>query len=190
MRFCVLTVIVSIFFILNGCGQKRIYVPSGPPPFKPAKQLPPGARVPATQKPYRIKGHAYYPLPSAHGYHKWGRASWYGKPFHGRKTSNGETYDMHSMTAAHKVLPMNTHLLVRNMENGREAIVRVNDRGPFVKGRIIDLSYAAAKQLGVVKKGTAKVELTALGEAVTVRREGRAIERFLPYQDLDRKSVV
>ncbi len=117
-----------------------------------------------TQRPYRINSHTYYPIPSAYGFNQTGIASWYGDDFHGRPTSNGETYDMHSMTAAHKTLPMNTVLLVQNLENNKEIIVRVNDRGPFVKGRIIDLSYSAAKRLNIVGKGIARVRISALAD--------------------------
>jgi rare lipoprotein A len=117
-----------------------------------------------TQRPYRINSHTYYPIPSAYGFNQTGIASWYGDDFHGRPTSNGETYDMHSMTAAHKTLPMNTVLLVQNLENNKEIIVRVNDRGPFVKGRIIDLSYSAAKRLNIVGKGIARVRISALSD--------------------------
>ncbi|SHI06148.1 septal ring lytic transglycosylase RlpA family protein [Desulfofustis glycolicus] len=117
-----------------------------------------------TQRPYRINSHTYYPIPSAYGFNQTGIASWYGDDFHGRPTSNGETYDMHGMTAAHKTLPMNTVLLVQNLENNQEIIVRVNDRGPFVKGRIIDLSYQAAKRLNIVGKGTAHVRISALSD--------------------------
>lgn len=116
----------------------------------------------ATQRPYSIKGKTYYPIPSAVGFRQRGLASWYGGKFHGRKTANGETYDMYGNTAAHKTLPMNTMLLVRNLDNGRESVVRINDRGPFVRGRIVDLSYAMAQELGMIKNGTAKVEVIAL----------------------------
>ncbi|HYA89104.1 MAG TPA: septal ring lytic transglycosylase RlpA family protein [Nitrospirota bacterium] len=92
-----------------------------------------------------------------------GTASWYGKDFHGKKTSSGEKYDMNAMTAAHKTLPLGVFVKIRNTDNGNEAIVRVNDRGPFVKGRIIDLSYAAARKLGVDIVGTAPVRIEALG---------------------------
>lgn len=119
---------------------------------------------PRTQKPYVIDGKRYYPIPSAEGYSEKGIASWYGGKFHGRKTSNGETYNKYSMTAAHKTLPMNTMLLVKNLENGKKTVVRINDRGPFVRGRIVDLSYKAAKNLGIVKNGTARVQAIALGE--------------------------
>ncbi|ADW17565.1 rare lipoprotein A [Desulfobulbus propionicus DSM 2032] len=121
------------------------------------------AKSKATQRPYVINGITYYPIPSAVGYVERGLASWYGEPFHGRKTSNGETYNMYGDTAAHKTLPMDTMLLVKNLENGRSTVVRINDRGPFVQERIIDLTYTKAKALGVVGKGTAKVEIVALG---------------------------
>jgi rare lipoprotein A len=116
-----------------------------------------------TQRSYEVNGKRYQPIPSADGYSEEGLASWYGKKFHGRKTSNGETYDMYAMTAAHKTLPMNVHLKVTNLDNGRSTVVRVNDRGPFVRSRIIDLSYSAAKELGVVGPGTAPVRIEALG---------------------------
>jgi rare lipoprotein A len=115
-----------------------------------------------TQRPYIISNIKYYPIPSSAGYVDTGIASWYGPGFHGRQTSNGERYDMNSSTAAHKILPMNTMLLVQNIENGRESVVRINDRGPFVRGRIIDLSYSTAKNLGILQNGTAKVKITAL----------------------------
>ena len=141
-----------------GCGKKapsRYGLPSG----KKYVKVPRG-----TQRPYRINGRTYYPLPSAIGYEEVGYASWYGPGFHGRKTANGERYNMHAMTAAHKILPMNTLVRVKNLANGREVVVRINDRGPFVKNRIIDLSYAAARKLGVIGPGVAKVRLTALSE--------------------------
>ncbi len=118
--------------------------------------------IPPTQKPYVINSIRYYPISSSSGYVDTGVASWYGPDFHGRPTSNGERYNMYGATAAHKILPMNTMILVKNLENGREEVVRINDRGPFVRGRIIDLSYSTAKRLGVIKKGTAKVRIIAL----------------------------
>jgi rare lipoprotein A len=121
-----------------------------------------------TQQPYVIDDKTYYPIPSSEGFNQQGQASWYGPPFHGRKTSNGEVYDMHSMTAAHKTLPMDTVLMVKNLENGRNTLVRVNDRGPFVGERIIDLSYKAARDLGVVGNGTATVEIVALAEGKVI----------------------
>ncbi len=132
-------------------------------------------RRPATQNPYQINRLTYYPIPSSHGYIETGIASWYGDDFHGRPTSNGETYNMYEPTAAHKLLPMNTMLLVSNLENGKETVVRVNDRGPFIQGRIIDLSYAAAKSIGILRPGTAKVKIVALAPR-NDRRSGIGIQ--------------
>ncbi len=115
------------------------------------------------QKPYTVNGKRYDPLRSHHGFVEEGVASWYGEDFHGKLTSNGEVYDMYAMTAAHKTLPLGVYVRVTNKQNGQSAVVRVNDRGPFVDTRIIDLSYAAAKQLGVVGPGTAPVRIEALG---------------------------
>jgi len=120
--------------------------------------------VPRTQIPYVINHKRYFPIPSASGFNQKGVASWYGKDFHGNRTSNGEIYNMYSMTAAHKTLPMNTMLLVKNQSNGKQTVVRINDRGPFVKGRIIDLSYTAAKNLDLIGGGTAEVSIVALTE--------------------------
>jgi len=140
-----------------------------------------GSNNPATQAPYVINSKRYYPIPSSNGYRERGIASWYGEDFHGRMTSNGETYDMYAMTAAHKTLPMNTMLMVKNLDNGKKTMVRVNDRGPFVRGRVIDLSYKAAKMLDVVGNGTAKVDLVALAEG-TVQKQGAP--PTLVYSDL------
>lgn len=149
----------------------------------PAKKIGDRRRVPPTQRPYTIEGKTYYPIPSAYGYEESGIASWYGPQFHGRKTSNGETYNMHGLTAAHKILPMNTHVLVENLDSGKEMVLRVNDRGPFVKDRIIDLSFAAARALGVDGPGTARVRVTALGEAERMTVSGHVEERFVSYQN-------
>lgn len=130
-----------------------------------------GAKRVSTQRPYVINNKRYYPIPNSDGFRQKGIASWYGGKFHGRRTSNGEVYNMYKMTAAHKTLPMNTMLLVHNIDNGRKTVVRVNDRGPFVRGRVIDLSYRAAKTLGVVRHGTARVHLTALAEG-KLRKKG------------------
>ena len=115
------------------------------------------------QKPYEVDGQRYQPLRDHQDFSQKGIASWYGKKFHGRLTSNGETYDMYAMTAAHKTLPLGVEVRVVNKRNGKSTVVRINDRGPFVAGRIIDLSYTAAKELDVVEQGTAPVEIVALG---------------------------
>ncbi len=99
-----------------------------------------------------------------------GYASWYGPKFHGRKTASGEIYDMHALTAAHKSLPFGTLVRVVNLENGKSVVVRINDRGPYVKGRIIDLSYAAAKRIGLDKTGVAKVRLEIIGYEPVARK--------------------
>ena len=113
-------------------------------------------------KPYAVFNVNYRPLKSAKGYRERGVASWYGKKFHGRRTSSGEPYDMYAMTAAHKTLPLPSYVRVRNLNNGKTVVVRVNDRGPFLNNRLIDLSYAAAARLGIIGTGTGVVEVEAL----------------------------
>lgn len=113
-------------------------------------------------KSYVVFGHRYFVRNSAKGYDQRGIASWYGTKFHEKRTSSGEPYNMLAMTAAHKTLPLPTFVRVTNLENGRWIIVKVNDRGPFAPGRIIDLSYVAAKKLNMLKTGTAMVEVKAL----------------------------
>lgn len=111
---------------------------------------------------YVVNGRRYHLLDTAVGYRERGIASWYGTKFHGRRTSSGEPYDMYAMTAAHKSLPLPAYVRVTNLQNRRTTIVRVNDRGPFHPNRIIDLSYAAAKKLGIAANGTGLVEVEAI----------------------------
>lgn len=139
--------------VLSACASKQ-------PGFT---QTAGAGRNKASQRPYTVNGQTYEPLQTHVGFIQTGIASWYGKDFHGKTTSNGERYDMHAMTAAHKTLPLGVYVKVHNRENGKETIVRVNDRGPFVKGRVIDLSYAAAQQLGIDVAGTGSVRVEALG---------------------------
>ena len=113
-------------------------------------------------KSYTVFKKSYDVLPSSKGYKARGKASWYGKKFHGYRTSNGETYDMYGMSAAHKTLPLPTYAKVTNLDNGKSVIVKINDRGPFHDDRIIDLSYAAAGKLGILGKGTGNVEVHAI----------------------------
>ncbi|MDK2792239.1 MAG: rare lipoprotein [Deferribacteres bacterium] len=115
-------------------------------------------------KPYIIRGIKYYPLKSVKEFEQYGLASWYGKEEHGKLTATGEKFDMFDLTAAHKTLPLGSMVLVKNLENGKEVVVRINDRGPFVKGRIIDLSYKGAEELGFAGKGLAKVKIELLSE--------------------------
>jgi len=142
-----LSVIAALIFFICGCVTS-----TPPPPARPAGH----------PKPYKVFGKWYQPLPDSKGFRQRGIASWYGKDFHGKKTSNGEIYNMYALTAAHKTLPLGTFVRVHNLENNRRVEVRVNDRGPFVRGRIIDLSYTAAQKIGIVGPGTARVEVTAL----------------------------
>ena len=153
-RLGVGVMLIGLIVLLHACSKSTVYTPASKPP-------PPAA--PGQPKPYKVLGEWYQPIASADGFRQTGVASWYGKKFHGRKTSNGEIYNMYDTTAAHKTLPFDTHVKVYNLENGRQTVVRINDRGPFVRGRIIDLSYTSAKKLGIVGPGTAKVKIVALG---------------------------
>ncbi|MFA5515673.1 MAG: septal ring lytic transglycosylase RlpA family protein [Desulfuromonadales bacterium] len=149
--------IVFLLFFVSACG--------GPTYRTRVIDSPRTGALKPWEKPYEVNGQRYQPLRGDNhvGYVEEGIASWYGRDFHGKKTSNGETYDMHGRTAAHKTLPLGIYVKVRNLANGKEAVARVNDRGPFVRGRIIDLSYTLAKDLGVVDAGTAPVRIEALG---------------------------
>lgn len=124
---------------------------------------------------YKVNGHTYHLLPSAENYTERGVASWYGTKFHGRATSSGETYDMYKMTAAHRSLPIPCYLQVTNLQNGQQVVVRVNDRGPFHDNRIIDLSYAAAKKLGITGSGTGLVEIRSINPATQRRRHAKPV---------------
>lgn len=155
--------IVFIFIItfisgLWGCAKKEL---------KPSYTISKILLLPATKRlrfKYRvIHGKKYYPVP---GLVQRGIASWYGKKFHGRKTANGEIYNMYKRTAAHRTLPFGTYVMVRNLKNNKKTVVRINDRGPFIKNRIIDLSYRAAKDIGLIGPGTAPVELIVLGKEI------------------------
>src|SRR5688572_6869147 len=168
---------LALALLLAGCV-------SSPPirtPTHPTPTLPPPAPIPAEienipdpvprSEPksargnppfYNVLGKRYYVLAQAEGYLERGVASWYGPGFHASATSNGERYDMYAMTAAHKTLPLPAYVQVTNLRNGRTVVVRVNDRGPFKDGRIIDLSYTAASRLGMLKDGTTFVEVRAL----------------------------
>jgi peptidoglycan lytic transglycosylase len=149
---------------LAGCARVPLR-PASPPATSPA-----GTAVPRDEPRakygnppfYEVAGRRYVVLPSAAGYVEQGIASWYGPDFHGGRTAIGETYDMNAMTGAHPTLPLPTWVRVTNLENGRSVVVRLNDRGPFAKDRIIDLSRAAAEQLDMVRKGTARVEVRSL----------------------------
>jgi rare lipoprotein A len=144
------------------------------------------------EKPYEINGERYEPMRRSAveqvGFVEEGIASWYGQDFHGKHTSNGELYDMYAMTAAHKTLPLGISVKVTNQASGKATVVRLNDRGPFIRGRIIDLSYSAAKELGVVGPGTAPVRIEALGYQET-DSAGRIVYRPPKSYTVDSYSV-
>ena len=161
-----LLLIGTLGALLFGCGGgiHRDGAPDGHPDLSHTPDAVPRAEPysRASLRSYRVLGRTYHPLSNARGFVERGIASWYGRKFHGNRTANGERYDMYAMTAAHRRLPLPSYVQVRNLENGRTAIVRVNDRGPFHENRIIDLSYAAASKLGMLDKGTALVEIRAI----------------------------
>lgn len=167
-RFFVFFCVLLLSVMVVGCGKKPVPVSSGPRQVQrpqAVKPQEPGPAPKGTFKPYSIAGIRYYPLSSADGYEETGIASWYGRDFHGLKTANGETYDMRAMTAAHKILPMNTSIRLTRLDNGKQVTLRVNDRGPFVGSRIVDVTQAAAEQLDMVGPGTAMVRLEVVGVA-------------------------
>ncbi len=156
-----LTTLLIVFLFLSACTEiqvgshlfKKMYVQGG---CKSEGDLKVG-------NPYRVDGITYTPMPSSLGYREQGVASWYGKDFHGKSSANGECYNMYAYTAAHKTLPLPSIVRVTNLENKKSIVLKVNDRGPFVRGRVIDLSYAAAQSLDVVRSGTAPVLVEAIG---------------------------
>ncbi|MEA3273961.1 MAG: septal ring lytic transglycosylase RlpA family protein [Pseudomonadota bacterium] len=160
-------VIAGLLALLSGCSSTggKDSAPGNPPDLSDVPDAVPKVEPKSkygNPKSYVVFGKRYHTKPSSEGHVEQGLASWYGKKFHGRKTSSGERYDMYAMTAAHKSLPLPTYARVTNLKNGRSAVVKINDRGPFHGKRIIDLSYAAAHKLGVVSKGTALVEVQAI----------------------------
>jgi len=155
-------------FLIASCGSNTIQdgapIPRSESSAHPSDPLPknePRSRY-GNGPYYRVLGKTYRVLDTSYGYQERGVASWYGTKFHGRITSSGEPYDMYAMTAAHKSLPLPTYVRVRNLKNNRSIIVRVNDRGPFVDNRLIDLSYSAARKLDMIRDGTSLVEVTAI----------------------------
>ncbi len=165
VNFAILLVL-AVAAILASCGGNRsrddgpgrVHIPSLPGDAVPKAE--PRSRY-GNGPTYEVFNKWYKVMDSSAGYQERGVASWYGKKFHGNLTSNREVYDMYQMTAAHKTLPLPTYVHVRNLRNNKSIVVRVNDRGPFVSNRIIDLSYAAALKLDMIKDGTSLVEVTA-----------------------------
>jgi rare lipoprotein A len=172
--FCQSAITISVLLTLSACS---IYRPGSPE--TPDQDAGPGHAVDISHisdavpqkeplsrygnpESYVVFGQRYHLLESRQGYKQRGIASWYGTKFHGRRTSSGEPYDMYAMTAAHKTLPIPTYARVTNLDSGNSIIVKINDRGPFVDGRIIDLSYVAARKLGISAKGTGRVEVQTI----------------------------
>ncbi len=179
----------SIFFLLItvsifGCAvdKKQIQVFSYE---KPAMVLP-ETREGQPPNSYSINGVTYYPLPSGEGFVQEGMASWYGKKFHGKRAASGEIFNMYDKTAAHKTLPFGTYVKVVDLSNLREVIARINDRGPFVKGRIIDLSHDAAREIGLVGPGVARVRVVALSKEVGKIRSGNSYKPLVEAKDFNK----
>jgi len=170
--------------VLAGCGSTGhkgggYYKDDGPGSDIPANVLNTPDAVPriesyapANLRPYRVLGKSYVPLTSDRPFSETGVASWYGKKFHGRKTANGETYDMYAMTAAHPTLPLPSYARITRPDTGASVVVRINDRGPFHSSRVIDLSYAAAARLGLISEGRGKVRVEAITHTDIARAQG------------------
>jgi rare lipoprotein A len=164
--------LASLLVLLVGCGgspDRSRFADGHPSDIPPDLASIPDA-VPRSEPlsrygnppEYQVFGQRYRTLVSGEGFEQHGLASWYGTKFHGRRTSSGEPYDMFAMTAAHQQLPLPSYVEVTNLDNGQRVVVRVNDRGPFVAGRVIDLSYAAAHRIGMVEKGVARVHIRVI----------------------------
>jgi rare lipoprotein A len=160
---------ILVFSFLSACSSSRYQQKHDSTPTRLPNQAELTDAIPRAEpysrggnKDYQVFGKPYKVLSTAQGFEQTGTASWYGKKFHGHLTSNGEIYDMYTMSAAHKNLPLPTYLKVTNTANDKSVIVRVNDRGPFHQSRIIDLSYSAAYKLDMLKTGTAQVKITAI----------------------------
>jgi rare lipoprotein A len=169
-RACVLFLLILIAALLSGCGHKKTQAQLPPPPAIPqetATPNPPPAEKPSAAEAIDI------PADTKPIYEETGVASWYGAPYHNRRGSNGQVYDMNAMTAAHLTLPLGSIVRVTNLKTGHSALVRITDRGPFVVGRIVDLSLAAAKALDVYLPGTAKVRLEVLQAPAPLATGGR-----------------
>lgn len=162
MRYIIISFLYIVIISISGCG----------------KTYPHG--TPATMKAYCIKGKTYYPTYVSIGKKSRGIASWYGPGFHLKRTSNGERYNMYDKTAAHKTWPMNTMVKVTNLRNNRSVVVRINDRGPFIRGRVIDCSFVAGKIIGINLRGTAKVQLEVIGFAGKIYKKKSSNKQKVP----------
>lgn len=188
---------LALAFLLGGCSAISGLPSGSAPSIDPNRDGPPLSPIDVSNKPepipkseprikrgnvspYTVFGVTYQVMPTATGYNEIGTASWYGRKFHGRLTSSGEVYDMFEFTAAHKALPIPSYVQVTNLANGKTLVVRVNDRGPFAAGRIIDLSWAAAERLGFAGMGTARVELQILAHPDAVEKPPAPVQSSVP----------
>lgn len=179
IRRAILIIVIVVFIaILQGCQSRPSInntfelendaAPIAPKILSYKEQTPenlPLSRY-GNRATYTVDGKSYNVLLTAKGYKEQGTASWYGTKFHKKYTSSGDKYDMYELTAAHKTLPLPTYVKVKNLENGKSAIVKINDRGPFHDDRVLDLSYAAAKKLGIFQNGTARVEVQSISTSI------------------------
>lgn len=171
-----------LILCLIACTREKSYVKILRPP--PSKIITlPEAEKGKPPEYYIVDGKRYYPLPDSHGFVQFGKASWYGKKFHGRPTASGETFNMYRKSAAHKTLPMGTYVEVTNLSNRKRTIVRINDRGPFIKERAIDLSYTAAKEIDLIGPGVTDVKIVALGMEVGKLESGKGIQPLVKIND-------
>ena len=181
MRVATVCVALPLIVSLAACANNGLERSASPAARNVATSPAPAARSGRGNPPfYDVLGKRYHVLPTSAGYVERGVASWYGGDFHGLATSSGETYDMHSMTAAHTRLPLPTWVEVTNLVNGRRVVVKVNDRGPFVDNRLIDLSYAAATQLDMIRTGTTRVEVRAVAPPLDAFRNAPTVAAAQP----------
>jgi len=158
-RRTIVLVSIASLFLFSGCSVSNSnYIANNNASVS-------NARYNATMKPYVRRGKVIKPKEVSLNHTQLGFASWYGPGFHGKQTSSGEYYNMYALTAAHKTLPLGTLVRVENLKTHKSVVVRINDRGPFVAGRVIDCSYVAAKKIGLTKDGVAPVKLTVVGKA-------------------------
>lgn len=194
MKLQKLYILLGVSLLLSACASKEIEISDSP--YSQAAAIKGQGGVYKVGNPYKISGKWYYPKED-YGYSEVGIASWYGKDFHAKKTANGERYDMNTLTAAHRTLPLPSIVRVTNLENGRSLVLRVNDRGPYAKNRIIDISKRGAQLLGYQTQGTAKVrvelledeskELKAamLGQPMPNRYENSEFNRKVPKKEIE-----
>jgi rare lipoprotein A len=176
-----LTTTLATLVITACASQQRAYTPHD---SRSTSQTKPG------QKPYTVAGKRYEPLSSHEGFNQEGIASSYGRDFHGRKTSSGELFDMNAMTAAHKTLPLGVYVRVHHKRTGKEIVVRINDRGPFVRDRIIDLAEGAARKLDMMQEGVAPVRIVALGYKVDIKGDEKQTPEYRPPVSYDTGSFA